>query len=102
MKRAMVLAAAVGAVWAVAPAANAAFVLTDNDRVVFYGGQGADPPTFGLQVETFVRARYPQLKAWFLCRRPQPGGTAAEGDAQFDEHVAAWKPTVVVRDPCAN
>lgn len=96
MKRVLVLAVAVGAVWAAASAANAAFVLTDDDRVVFYGGQGVEPPTFGLQVETFVRVRYPRLKTWFLGQRPQPGGTAAEGDAQFDPHVAAWKPTVVV------
>ncbi|UCG15179.1 MAG: hypothetical protein JSV19_07755 [Phycisphaerales bacterium] len=86
----------VAAVSITAPAAYGEFLLTDADRVVFYGDRQVAPPTFGLQVESFVRVRYPKLKTWFLHQRAYPDGTAAEGTAQFDERVATWDPTVVV------
>ncbi len=79
-----------------ASVARGEFALTDSDRVVFYGGRSVEPPSFGSQVELFVRVRYPALRTWFLNQPSGPTGTVSEGLAGFDERVAAFSPTVVV------
>jgi hypothetical protein len=86
-----------------APAVAGSFLLGDEDRVVFFGDRQVylgDPrtqhPTFGAQVELFVRVRYPTLKARFWHYGVNTTSTAADGNARFDDQVAPWKPTVIV------
>jgi lysophospholipase L1-like esterase len=86
-----------------APAAAGVFLLGDEDRVVFFGDRQVylgDPrtqrPTFGAQVESFVRVRYPALKARFWHYGENSTTTVADGNARFDDQVAPWKPTVIV------
>lgn len=85
------------------PAAAGSFLLGDEDRVVFFGDRQVylgDPrsqrPTFGAQVESFVRVRYPALKTRFWHYGENSTSTAADGNARFDDQVAPWKPTVIV------
>jgi hypothetical protein len=89
----LLLAAVVGIP---ASVARGEFALADSDRVIFYGGPVVEPPSFGSQVELFVRVRYPDLKTWFLHQPSGPEGTVSEALATFDERVSAFSPTVVV------
>ncbi|MCP4248468.1 MAG: hypothetical protein GY778_15580 [bacterium] len=84
------------AVWLPAATAQADWALTDTDRVLFYGSTPRWPASYGLQVETFVRVKYPTCQARFWHWPPQLPRTVKEGAADLAQHLRVFRPTVVV------
>ena len=96
MKRVAGLLSLVLLLSALPAVARAELALQDTDRVLFFGANSVWPASFGLQVETFLRVKYPDLKApiWHW-------GTALPskiGDAtpRLPDLLEAFHPTVVV------
>jgi hypothetical protein len=96
MRRTLPVLGAVLVLSAAAPTAFGAFLLKDNDRVVFFGDRTINPASFSGQIELFIRIRYPALKTRLWHQSVRPKGTVADALSQFDERVAAHKPTIVV------
>ena len=74
--------------------ARADFALNDDDRVLFFGDTLVFAQGFSSYVETFIHAKYPDLKArFFNYGQPRffltvPPGDPAAARAHFDELVA--------------
>ena len=91
----LVLAAAVSVLWA-PPRADAEFTLKGEQCVVLYGDALIGQPTLGLNVESFIRVRYPQAPARFYCIANREDGSVAQAVTAFNEEVTPLKPTVLV------
>ena len=78
------------------PQVRGELALTDQDRVVFFGNKvfgGADIP---VGVESFLRVRYPELKARFRTFGRHEDAILKNVLERFDKQVGPYKPTVVV------
>lgn len=75
---------------------KAEFALTDGDRVMFFGTTPLWPASFGLQTETFVRVKYPQLKTRFWHWGPMQPCTIVRGQERLGDHLQAFTPTMAV------
>ncbi|MCH7813244.1 MAG: hypothetical protein IID40_04405 [Planctomycetes bacterium] len=84
------------AVWLPAPTVWADWALTDTDRVLFYGSTPRWPASYGLQVETFVRVKYPSCQVRFWHWPPQLPRTIEQGAEDLAEHLQVFRPTIVV------
>ncbi len=83
-----------------APAAAASdFFLKSGDRVCFYGDSITEQRFYGIDVETFVRTRFPDLKVEFVNSGVGgdrvTGGWAGKIDQRLERDVFPFKPTVV-------
>lgn len=99
MRRLRYWLAVVAMVWLLAPASHAAggqFALNDTDRVLFFGSTAMWPASFGMQVETFVRVKYPALKTRFWHWGPSLPVSLAEMKPRIGDYLTPFKPTVVV------
>lgn len=87
------------AVAAHAADAAAGFFLHPGDRVCFYGDSITEQRYYGMDVETFVRTRFPQLAVEFVNSGvggdKVGGGWAGKIDARLQRDVFPFKPTVV-------
>ena len=95
MKRIAVLSAALALGLGSRPVL-AEFALTDSDRVMFFGPTACWEAFFGVQVETFLAVKYPQLKARFWHWQPPLRQTIVQGQERLGDHLKAFRPTVVV------
>ena len=75
--------------------ARAEFELKDDDRVLFFGDTLVFTQGFSSYVETFIQAKYPDLKARFF-NYGQPRQTAADGLKRLQGDLTTIAPTVVV------
>ncbi|OIR13628.1 GDSL-like lipase/acylhydrolase [mine drainage metagenome] len=86
-----------------APQAKAAqstqFALKPGDRVCFYGDSITEQRFYGMDVEAFVRTRYPGLKVEFVNSGvggdKVTGGWAGGIDTRLERDVFPFKPNVV-------
>jgi lysophospholipase L1-like esterase len=95
MRRVTLLMPVLALVLAAGPV-RAEFALTDGDRVMFFGPTAVWPASYGLQVETFVRVKYPNLKTRFWHWGPQVPGSIVLGAERLEDHLNAFHPTKVV------
>jgi hypothetical protein len=72
------------------------FALSATDRVLFFGSTAMWPASFGMQVETFVGVKYPELKTRFWHWGPALPASLAEMKKRLGDYLDAFKPTVVV------
>jgi len=97
---ALLLTLALAPLTAPARAADAAgFFLKPGDRVCFYGDSITEQRYYGMDVETFVRTRFPGLKVEFVNSGVGGdrvgGGWAGPIDLRLERDVFPFKPTVV-------
>ncbi|MCK4658125.1 MAG: hypothetical protein KAV82_01260 [Phycisphaerae bacterium] len=81
---------------AAVPRVQAEFALGDQDRVAFFGNKVLTRPDMPMAVETFLRIRYPELKARFRTYGKHEAAILKGAVERFDKLVATTKPTVVV------
>jgi lysophospholipase L1-like esterase len=97
---ALLLALALAPLVAPARAADAAgFYLKPGDRVCFYGDSITEQRYYGMDVETFVRTRFPDLQVEFVNSGVGGdrvgGGWAGPIDLRLERDVFPFKPNVV-------
>jgi lysophospholipase L1-like esterase len=82
-----------------AGAAGSPFYLKSGDRVCFYGDSITEQRFYGVDVETFVRTRFPDLKVKFVNSGVGgdrvSGGWAGPIDLRLKRDVFPFKPNVV-------
>ncbi|HVU32934.1 MAG TPA: SGNH/GDSL hydrolase family protein [Opitutaceae bacterium] len=82
-----------------ARAADRPFYLQPNDRVCFYGDSITEQRYYGMDVETFVRTRFPGLQVEFVNSGVGgdrvTGGWAGRIDLRLERDVFPFKPNVV-------
>jgi lysophospholipase L1-like esterase len=80
-------------------AADGAFYLKSGDRVCFYGDSITEQRYYGMDVETFVRSRFPGLHVKFVNSGVGgdrvTGGWAGPIDERLQRDVFPFKPNVV-------
>jgi lysophospholipase L1-like esterase len=80
-------------------AANAPFYLQSGDRVCFYGDSITEQRYYGIDVETYVRTRFPDLHVKFVNSGVGgdcvTGGWAGGIDKRLERDVYPFKPNVV-------
>ncbi len=75
---------------------RAELALKDTDRVMFFGANATLPVSYGLQVETFLRVKYPDLKTPFWHWGRAIPCTLADARPRLADQLEAFKPTIVV------
>ncbi len=80
---------------AVHETASAEFKLKSTDRVVFFGDTLVESPMFSLNVETFVRVRYPHLRTRFY-NSGRHNQTIADGLRRLERELNPLQPNIVV------
>jgi lysophospholipase L1-like esterase len=79
--------------------AEPSFFLNNGDRVCFYGDSITEQRFYGVDVETYVRTRFPGLKVKFVNSGvggdTVSGGWAGPIDLRLKRDVFPFKPTVV-------
>ncbi len=82
-----------------AAAADALFYLHDGDRVCFYGDSITEQRFYGVDVQTYVRTRFPHLRVSFVNSGvggdKVTGGWAGQIDLRLQRDVFPFKPNVV-------
>lgn len=82
-----------------ANAADSAFYLKDGDHICFYGDSITEQRFYGVDVETYVRTRFPNLKVEFVNSGVGgdrvTGGWAGPIDLRLKRDVFAFKPNIV-------
>jgi lysophospholipase L1-like esterase len=82
-----------------AAAEDGSFFLHPGDRVCFYGDSITEQRYYGMDVEAFVRTRYPDLRVEFVNSGvggdKVTGGWAGPIDLRLERDVFPFKPTVV-------
>ncbi|MDE3066005.1 MAG: SGNH/GDSL hydrolase family protein [Verrucomicrobiota bacterium] len=80
-------------------AAGASFYLKDGDHVCFYGDSITEQRYYGMDVETYVRTRFPNLRVRFVNSGVGgdrvTGGWAGPIDLRLERDVFPFKPNVV-------
>jgi lysophospholipase L1-like esterase len=80
-------------------AAASSFYLKDGDNVCFYGDSITEQRFYGVDVETYVRTRFPNLHVKFVNSGvggdKVTGGWAGRIDARLERDVLPFKPNVV-------
>ncbi len=80
-------------------AGDAPFFLKDGDRVCFYGDSITEQRFYGVDVQTFVRTRFPHLHVEFVNSGvggdKVSGGWAGPIDLRLERDVFPFKPNVV-------
>ena len=80
-------------------AADAPFYLKSGDRVCFYGDSITEQRYYGVDVETYVRTRFPELHVKFVNSGVGgdrvTGGWAGPIDQRLERDVFPFKPDVV-------
>lgn len=78
---------------------TASFYLKSGDHVCFYGDSITEQRFYGVDVETFVRTRFPNLQVKFVNSGvggdKVTGGWAGEIDTRLERDVFPFKPNVV-------
>ncbi|HUU85752.1 MAG TPA: GDSL-type esterase/lipase family protein [Phycisphaerae bacterium] len=77
-------------------AAGGQFAFGDTDRVLFFSSTAMWPASYGMQIETFVRVKYPQLKTRFWHWGPSLPVKLPEMKTCIDDYLPVFEPTVVV------
>lgn len=95
MRRSLAVIAA-SAIVLMPPPARAELALKDTDRVMFFSTTPLWPASFGLRAETFLRVRYPALKARIWQWSAPVSATIEDAKQDMDRRLAAFEPTVVV------
>jgi hypothetical protein len=96
MNKVMLSVGMVVLMWAGVPCARAEFALGDQDRVVFFGNQALGVPDMPMGTETFIRIRYPGLKARFRTYGRHEDSILKNVIERFERQAVPFKPTVVV------
>lgn len=82
-----------------ADADSSSFYLTDGDHVCFYGDSITEQRFYGVDVETYVRTRFPNLHVEFVNSGvggdKVTGGWAGDIDLRLNRDVFPFKPNVV-------
>ena len=82
-----------------AAAGDTSFFLHDGDRVCFYGDSITEQRFYGVDVQTYVRTRFPHLPVSFVNSGvggdTVMGGWAGGVDSRLERDVFPFKPTVV-------
>ncbi len=88
--------------WAVRAASSSgqsSFYLKDGDHVCFYGDSITEQRFYGLDIETYVRTRFPNLRVRFVNSGVGgdrvTGGWAGPIDQRLERDVFPFKPNVV-------
>ncbi|MFH0983433.1 MAG: hypothetical protein V2A79_18090 [Planctomycetota bacterium] len=81
---------------AAVPQVHAGFALGDQDRVAFFGNGVLTKSDLPMGVETFIRIRYPELKAQFRSFGLHADAILKGTVERFEKEVMLFKPTVVV------
>ncbi len=78
---------------------NSAFYLKDGDKVCFYGDSITEQRFYGMDIETYVRTRFPDLRVDFVNSGvggdTVNGGWAGPIDLRLERDVFPFKPNVV-------